>query len=114
MMVSHWSLSDNKSPQVSGTLLSILTVFNNAVVWNVSALPISITKVLLNGPVDLYVGGQLETIHTTALLRTARILRRVQETSEDLMSEKSAGDLRRLVVTQNPVKDQKINSQEII
>ena len=32
-MVFHWSLSDSKSPQVSRTLLSILAVFNNAVVW---------------------------------------------------------------------------------
>ena len=32
-MVFHWSLSDSKSPQVSRTLL---TVFNNAVVWMVS------------------------------------------------------------------------------
>ena len=35
-MVFHWSLSDNKSPQVSRTLLSILAVVNNAVVWMVS------------------------------------------------------------------------------
>ena len=35
-MVFHWSLSDNKTPQVSKTLLSILAVFNNAVVWMVS------------------------------------------------------------------------------
>ena len=35
-MVFHWSLSDSKSPQVSRTLLSILAVFNNAVVWMVS------------------------------------------------------------------------------
>ena len=35
-MVFHWSLRDNKSPQVSRTLLSIRTVFNNAVVWMVS------------------------------------------------------------------------------
>ena len=32
----HWSLSDNKSPQVSGTLLSILADLNNAVVWMIS------------------------------------------------------------------------------
>ena len=38
-MVFYWSLSDNKSPQVSGTLLSILAVFNNAVVWVVSIRP---------------------------------------------------------------------------
>ena len=35
----HWSLSDSKSPQVSRTLLSILTVLNNAVVWMVSVRP---------------------------------------------------------------------------
>ena len=38
-MVFHWSLSDSKSPQVSGTLLSILAVLNNAVVWMVSTRP---------------------------------------------------------------------------
>ena len=36
LMVFHWSLSDSKSPQVSRTLLSILAVFNNAVVGMVS------------------------------------------------------------------------------
>ena len=35
-MVFQWRLSDSKSPKVSGTLLSILAVFNNAVVWMVS------------------------------------------------------------------------------
>ena len=35
-MVFHWSLSDSKSPQVSRTLLSILSVLNNAVVWIIS------------------------------------------------------------------------------
>ena len=38
-MVFHWRLSDSKSPQVSRTLLSILAVFNNAVVWMVSTPP---------------------------------------------------------------------------
>ena len=32
-MVFHWSLSDSKSLQVSRTLLSILTILSNAVVW---------------------------------------------------------------------------------
>ena len=36
LMVFHWRLSNSKSPQVSRTLLSILAVFNNAVVWMVS------------------------------------------------------------------------------
>ena len=38
-MVFHWRLSDSKSPQVSMTLLSILSVFNNAVVCVVSTQP---------------------------------------------------------------------------
>ena len=50
--------------------------------WNmkVTIVPIvigalgTITKGLLKGLKDLEVGGQLETIQTTALLRTARIL----------------------------------------
>ena len=35
LMVFHWRLCDSKSPQVSRTLLSILAVFNNAVIWMV-------------------------------------------------------------------------------
>ena len=35
----HWSLSDSKFPQVSRTLLSILAVLNNAVIWMVSTRP---------------------------------------------------------------------------
>ena len=38
-MVFHWSPSDSKSPQVSRTLLSILSILNNAVVWMVSTRP---------------------------------------------------------------------------
>ena len=40
----------------------------------------TITKGLLKGLKDLEVGGRVETIQITALLRTARILRRVLET----------------------------------
>ena len=40
----------------------------------------TITKGLLKGLEDFEVGGRVETIHMTALLRTARILRRVLET----------------------------------
>ena len=40
----------------------------------------TVTKELLKGPEDLEVGGRGETIQTTTLLRTARILRRVLET----------------------------------
>ena len=38
-MVFQWSLSDSMSPQISRILLSILAVFNNAVVWIVSTCP---------------------------------------------------------------------------
>ena len=56
--------------------------------WNmtVTIIPIvirafgTVTKGLLKGLEDLEVGGQVETIQTTALLKTARILRRVLET----------------------------------
>ena len=40
----------------------------------------TVTKGLLKGLEDLEGGGRGETIQTTALLRTARILRRVLET----------------------------------
>ena len=64
--------------------------------WNmkVTILPFvigvfgTITKGLLKGLVDSEVGGQVETIQTTALLRTARILRRVLESWGDLLSLK--------------------------
>ena len=42
----------------------------------------TITKGLLKGLEDLEVGGRVETIQTTALLKTARILRRVLEIEE--------------------------------
>ena len=48
----------------------------------------TITKGLLKALEDLEVGGRVETIQTTALLRMARILRRVQETWGDLLSLK--------------------------
>ncbi len=52
------------------------------------------TKGLLKGLKDLEVGGRVETIQMTALLKTATIL--------------SPGDLRRLAVTQTPVKDHQL------
>ena len=53
---------------------------------NVTIIPIvisafgTVTKGLLKVLEDLEVGGRVGTIQTTTLLRTARILRRVQET----------------------------------
>ena len=62
--------------------------------WNmqVTIIPIvigafgTVTKGLLKGLEDLEVGGRVEIIQTTALLRTDRILRRVLETWGDLLS----------------------------
>ena len=56
--------------------------------WNIQVTIISIvigafgtiTKGLLKGLENLEVGGRVETIQTTTLRRTARILRRVRET----------------------------------
>ena len=64
--------------------------------WNmiVTIVPIvigalgTVTKGLLKGLEDLEVSGRVETIQTTALLRTARILRQVLETWGDLLSLK--------------------------
>ena len=64
--------------------------------WNmqVTIIPIvigafgTVTKGLLKGQEDLEVGGRVETIQNTTLLRTARILRRVLETWGDLLSLK--------------------------
>ena len=48
----------------------------------------TITKGLSKGLEDLEVDGRVETIQTTALLRTVGILRRVLETWGDLLSLK--------------------------
>ena len=64
--------------------------------WNmkVTIVPIvigalgTVTKGLLKDLEDLEVSGRVETIQTTALLRTARILKRVLETWGDLLSLK--------------------------
>ena len=71
--------------------------------WNmqVTIVPIvidafgSVTKRLLKELEDLEVDGRVETIQTTVLLKTARILR-------------SHGDLRRLAVTQTPMKNHQL------
>ena len=64
--------------------------------WNmkVTFIPIiigtlgTVTKGLLKGLDDLEIRGREETIQTTALLRSARILRRVLETWGDMLSLK--------------------------
>ena len=64
--------------------------------WNmkVTIVPIvigalgTVTKGLLKGLEDLEIGGPVDSIQTTPLLRTARRLRRVLETWGDLLSLK--------------------------
>ena len=46
----------------------------------------TVTKGLFKGLGDMEVGGRVETIQMTTLLRTARILRRVLESWGDLLS----------------------------
>ena len=61
---------------------------------NVTIVPIvidafgTVTKGLFKGLENLEVGGRVETIQTTALLKTANLLRRVLETWGDLLSLK--------------------------
>ncbi len=63
---------------------STTAIYTNTVTLSLpDALPIlfgTITEGLLKGLEDLEVGGRVETIQITALLRTARILNRVLET----------------------------------
>ena len=76
------------------TYLDLVRELKN--LWNVKVtiVPIvigalgTITKGLLKGLEDLEIGGRVETIQTTALLRTTRILKRVLETWGDLLSLK--------------------------
>ena len=56
--------------------------------WNMKEMVIpvvigtlgTVTKVLIQGLEDFEIKGRVETIHTTALFKLARILRRVLET----------------------------------
>ena len=79
---------------INGTVTELKKLWN----MKVTNVPIvivafgTITKGLLKGLEDLEVGGRVETIQMSALLRTARILRR---------------DLR-LAVTQTPVKNHQL------
>ena len=62
--------------------------------WNIKVMLIpiiigalnTVTKGLIKGLEDLEIKGRVETIQTTALLKLARILRRVLKTCEDLLS----------------------------
>ena len=72
-----WELKKNKLCNMKVTIIPIV----------IDAFG-TVTKGLLKGPEDLEVGERVDTIQTTALLRTARILRRVLQTWGDLLSLK--------------------------
>ena len=81
----------------------------------------TVTKGLLKGLEDLEVGGWVETIQTTTLLRTARIPRRVVETcchsnsserpSADAVVKNSNGDNNNNNRFKNPTRN---NEQNVI
>ena len=56
----------------------------------------TVTKGLLKGLEDLYVGGQVDTIQNNYIIENGQ------------NTEKSPGDLRRLAVIQSPVKDHQL------
>ena len=95
--------------------------------WNmkVTIIPIVIGafETVTKGTGGVGVGGRVETIQTTALLRTARILRRVLETRGDLLSLTPVKDhqltlmwktlkkrkLRLILIVRQPVQDYFMN-----
>ena len=87
----------NPAPVLENDTRKLLWDFDiqtDHLIWNmkVTIIPIvigafgTVTKGLLKGLEDLEVGDRVETIQTAALLKTARILRRVLETWGDLPS----------------------------
>ena len=62
-MVFHYSLSDSMSSQLSRTLLSIMAVLNNAVVWMVSTRPsASKSSIPFNNPLVTYQKHQSQLV----------------------------------------------------
>ena len=85
---------DNNNNNINNKYLDLARELKK--LWNMKVTIVSIvigafgtiTKGLLKGLEDLKVGRRVETIQTTTLLRTVRILRRVPETWGDLLSLK--------------------------
>ena len=61
-MVIHWSFSDSKSSQVSRTLLSILAVLSNAVIWLVSTHPPTFIIIIIIIPCQFYTPAEADGI----------------------------------------------------
>ena len=83
-----------KNSKRSKIIIVIIIIKENLLNTKVTVIPIvigelgSVTNGLVQGLENLEIRGQVETIPTTALLRPARILRKVQETWGDLLSLK--------------------------
>ena len=58
LMIFHWSLSESKSLQVSRTLLSILAVLSNVVVWMVYTRPLISNS---SSPLKIFFGNCTKT-----------------------------------------------------
>ena len=82
-MVFHWSSNEDKS----SLILQDFSLYSGRSQYGTD------TKEVVEGLEDLEIRGLVESIQLTALLRLARILRRVPE------------KLGRLAVSQTPVKD---------
>ena len=63
-MVFYWCLSDSKSPQVSKTLLRILAVLINAVIWIVCTRPPTFKSSRPFNNISVIVPKELITIGT--------------------------------------------------
>ena len=97
-MIIHRSLSDNKSPQISRTLLNILTDINHSVVWMASILPlISCSNCLLSKPL-----GTVPSAPITIGIMFHRLLVLCQDRSTSLISFIF---YRRSTERQNPLDD---------
>ena len=70
----------------------------------------TVTRGLVKGLNDLELEGRMETIHTTELLRSARIPRRVQETWGDLLSLKHMREKHHLTLVWKILKDYNNNN----
>ena len=83
-------LKENKKDKYLDLVRELKKLWN----MNVTVIPIviaalgTVTKELIQGLVDLKIRERVETIQTTALLRSFRILSRVPETWSELLSFK--------------------------
>ena len=69
-----------------------------------------VTKGLVQGQEDLEISRRVETIQSTALLRSARILRRVLETWGDLLSLQTPVENQQLTLVWKTLKEYNNNN----